>query len=78
MDRKQWIKVGLEIADHLEEIQRIVSRNGMSTVCMGVCLDGYVHATYIDPGETHWGITRMKKGEAITLEEGLEEYYTRS
>ena len=35
MDREQWTKAGLEIMGHLEEIQRIVTRNGMELISMG-------------------------------------------
>nr|DAX75658.1 MAG TPA: protein of unknown function (DUF2610) [Caudoviricetes sp.] len=30
MDREKWTKAGLEIADHLREIEKIAKRNGMS------------------------------------------------
>ena len=43
MDREQWIKVGLEIAEHLEEIQRIIARNGMKLISMGSFGDGLAY-----------------------------------
>ena len=39
MDREKWIKAGLEIADHLREIERIVKKNGMSITTMAASHD---------------------------------------
>ena len=77
MDREQWTKAGLEIMGHLEEIQRIVARNGMELISMGVFSDGLITATYIDNDETQWSVTRRKNG-AVTLEEGHDQYYIRT
>lgn len=34
MDRAKWIKAGLEIAEHLKAIQRIIEQNGMDRLSM--------------------------------------------
>ena len=77
MDRERWIKVGLEIADHLEEIQRIIARNGMKLISMGSFGDGFANATYIDDDETQWSVVRRGNG-VVVLEENQDVYYTRS
>ena len=77
MDREQWTKAGLEIMGHLEEIQRIVTRNGMELISMGAFSDGLITATYIDDDETQWSVTRRKNG-VVALEEGHESYYIRT
>lgn len=77
MDREQWTKAGLEIMGHLEEIRRIVARNGMELISMGVFSEGFITATYIDDDETQWSVARRKNG-VVTLEEGHDPYYIRT
>ena len=77
MDKEKWIKVGLEIMGHLEEIRRIVARNGMELISMGVFSDGLITATYIDDDETQWSVVRRGNG-VVVLEENQDVYYTRS
>ena len=77
MDRERWIKVGLEIADHLEEIQRIIARNGMDQISMAVFRTGFLTATYIDDSETQWSADKTRYGY-IKLSENQDPYYTRT
>lgn len=77
MDKEKWIKVGLEIADHLEEIQRIIARNGMDQISMAVFRTGFLTATYIDDSETQWSVVRRGNG-VVVLEENQDVYYTRT
>ena len=39
MDRAKWIKAGLEIAEHLKAIRRIVRQNGIDKMSMSSFAD---------------------------------------
>lgn len=75
MDREKWTKVGLEIADHLREIERIVKKNGMSITSLAVS-DKRSWATYIQDDDTQWSVTLHPDGR-VELEEDWEVYYKR-
>lgn len=74
MDRAKWTKAGLEIADHLREIEKIAKRNGMSltTLATGNELSW---ATYIQD-DTQWSVT-LYPDARVELEEDQEPYYKR-
>lgn len=72
MDREKWIKAGLEIADHLREIERIVKKNGMSITTMAASHD-LSWATYIQD-DVQWSVTLYPDGR-VELEEDQEPYY---
>lgn len=76
MDREKWTKVGLEIADHLREIEHIIKKNGMSITSLAVS-DKRSWATYIQDDDTQWSVTLRPDG-CVTLEEDQEPYYERT
>lgn len=78
MDREQWTKVSLEIADHIKAIQTIVKRNRMDWVGISVFSDKLSWATHIDDTtETNWGVKIKPDGSTELDEKGLP-YYTRT
>ncbi len=74
MDRAKWTKAGLEIADHLREIEKIAKRNGMSLTTLAVGNE-LSWATYIDNG-TQWEVMLYSDGHA-ELREDQKPYYKR-
>ena len=72
MDREKWIKAGLEIADHLREIEHIVKKNGMSITSLAASND-LSWATYIQDDVT-WSVTLSPDGR-VELDEDQEPYY---
>lgn len=79
MNREQWTKAGLEIADHMKEIQKIIKRNNIDQINIPMFPD-WSMATYIEEqgGEyTYWDVKVCKDGPT-ELSENLKPYYTRT
>ena len=75
MDREKWTKTGLEIADHLREIERIVRKSGMHITSMAASQD-LSWVTYIQD-DVQWSATLYPDGR-VELEKDWEPYYERT
>lgn len=78
MDRAKWIKVGLEIAEHLKAIRRIIEQNGMDSLSMASFSHDITWGTYIDDNndKKQWTVEVDKKG-VVSLEESSFKIYTK-
>ena len=78
MDRPKWIKAGLEIAEHLKAIQRIIEQNGMDRLSMASFSHDITWGTYIDDNndKKHWTVEVDEKG-VVNLEESSFKFYTK-
>lgn len=73
MDREKWTKAGLEIADHLREIEKIAKRRNVVNNFSGS--NELSWATYIQD-DAQWSVTLYPDGR-VELEEDQEPYYKR-
>ena len=78
MDRAKWIKAGLEIAEHLKAIRRIIEQNGMDRLSMASFSHDRTWGTYIDDNndKKHWTVEVDEKG-VVSLEESGFKFYTK-
>ena len=77
MDREQWIKVGLEIADHIKDIRMICQKNGMEMVDIVAFSDGVSWADYTDSDNVQW-TTNLWPDGMVKLSIDDVPYYTRT
>ena len=76
MDRAKWIKAGLEIAEHLKAIRRIVRQSGINKLSMTSFADDITWGIYIDDDKKHWIVEVDEKG-VISLEENGFKFYAK-
>lgn len=76
MDRAKWIKAGLEIAEHLKAIRRIVRQNGIDKMSMSSFADDITWGTYIDDDRKHCTVEVDEKG-VVSLEESGFKFYAK-
>ena len=78
MDRPKWIKAGLEIAEHLKAIQRIIEQNGMDRLSMASFSHDRTWGASIDDNndKKHWTVEVDEKG-VVNLEESSFKFYTK-
>lgn len=78
MDRQRWIKVGLEIAEHLKELERIAEENGIDNFSIAIFTGKRSWATRIDEEkDIVWGVHVLRDGE-VQIEEDSHPYYIQS
>ena len=77
MDREKWIKVGLEIVDHVKDIQMICQKNGMKMVDIVVFSNGTSWADHTDSDNNQWTAYLRRDGKT-ELQIDDSTYYTRT
>ena len=83
MNKAKWIKVGLQIAEPLKELQRIAVENGLDMLSIAVFgnKDDVNYATFIDgdPSDedsVHYDVNVRK--DKVTLSADNDTYYTQT
>lgn len=74
MDRPKWIKAGLEIAEHLKAIRRILKQNGIDNLSMASFPNKNTWATYIDNDDNHWEVRITPEGTEELIDDGFRFY----